>query len=192
MTNIVNFMSKYLVKLLTVCIFMIATIAAPVAQSTTSYSLKTTNDKSGEYAFVLPKDWRNRDLPKFNHDVIFLPKIDDKNRTVIISDQKGPGPVKDILAKYERALPKAFKDFKLESSGMVKLPNGKTVAKLAHTNTTPGVAVRQLNYIIELADKYYYIAFTCMESDGVVFDETVDSFVASIVPVGRLVQVTQQ
>ncbi len=122
-------------------------------------------------------------MPQFDHDVLFLPQIDDKNRTVIITDQKGPGPLENITRKYERDLPKALNNFKLVSSEIIRLANDRKAARIVHTNSQPGVPVRQVNYIVDLGGKYYFIAFTCMESDGAVFDQVVESFVTTITPV---------
>ena len=121
-------------------------------------------------------------MPQFDHDVLFLPQIDDKNRTVIVTDQPGPGPVEDIAKKYERDLPKSLKDCEIISSEIVTLANDRNVAKLVHTNSQPGVPVRQINYIIGINDRYFFVAYTGMEADGVVFDELVEKFVATIGP----------
>lgn len=160
--------------------FCFATLAYADDQPDATNAIPAVKDKSGAFFYTLPEEWETRDIPQFNHDVLFLPRIDDTNRTVIVTDQEGPGPIEVIAKKYERDLPKALKNFKLVSSEIVALKSDSKVAKIVHTNSQPGLPIRQINYIIDLDGKYYFIAYTCLAADGEKFDEMVEAFVTSM------------
>lgn len=137
-------------------------------------------DKSKEFQFSIPETWSVGDVERFRHSVLLLPRRDAFNRNVLITDQPGASSLDQLKTLYERDLPKAFKDFKLIESKVVTLPNQAKAVKIIHTNRNPGVEVRQVNYIIELGQKRYFVICTALETDGSQFDEVFESVVDSI------------
>ena len=137
-------------------------------------------DKSEEFAYTLPAGWTTLDMGS-RHDIILLPSDDGRRRNVIINDQPGTSSFEELKAMYERDFAKGLRDFKLISSEITQL-NGQTVVKMVHTNSMPGVPVRQLNYIVELGGKRYFIACTVMQTDGTKYDQACEEFVKSIGP----------
>jgi hypothetical protein len=137
-------------------------------------------DRSKAFIYILPTSWRaeNRGLP---HDVIMLPGADGARRNIVITEQVGDSSLEDLKVRYERDLPKALKDFKLESSEWVPAAAGKLV-RIIHTNTTPGVAVRQVNYLVPVGDKRYFVAATVLEDDKDTYDKQFQEFVESMAP----------
>lgn len=153
-------------------------------------------DKSGEFSYELPKDWRV--LPgRFRHDLVMLPAQEDGfNRNIVITDQAGEKPLEVLKQMYEKDLARLLKEFALVSSEIVELPGKGQAVRLVHTNTMPGLPVRQLNYIIELDGKRYYIACTTPKGDGAKHDKQVEAFVISIekgsLPEGELQSLLDQ
>jgi hypothetical protein len=63
---------------------------------------------------------------------------------------------------------------------LIELDGERHAVRIVHTNTMPGVPVRQVNYIIEVADKRYFIACTTLEDDGEKHDKALEAFVNSM------------
>ncbi|MBN1857748.1 hypothetical protein JW848_00920 [Candidatus Bipolaricaulota bacterium] len=141
-------------------------------------------DKSKEFAYSLPAGWTIMSDSRFPHDVILIAGTDGKRRNVVISPQPGPSTLEELKEKYERDLPKALRDFVLVESRLIEV-NGRPVLRIIHTNSTPGVPVRQVNYIREVGGKRYFIACTVMQGDGDAYDGRFETFVQSITAADR-------
>jgi hypothetical protein len=150
-------------------------------ETPTSPSETRHQDQSKAFSYILPAGWTTAALPQFNHDIVLLPKSDDKNRSIMITDQTGKGSLSQLKDKYERDLPRSLKDFQLISSEVISL-GAREVVKIVHLNSAPGVPVRQVNYIVELGSPRYFFACTVMRDDGDKFDGQFDKFIASVQP----------
>lgn len=137
-------------------------------------------DRSNEFAYTLPDDWKVVPALKSAHDVILLPTDDGKNRNIVINDQPGTSPLAELKQKYERDLPKALNDFHLISSELVELKGKRQAIRIIHTNTMPGVPVRQINYILGVGGKRYFVACTVLREDGDKYDQAFEAFVSSM------------
>ena len=137
-------------------------------------------DRSKEFAYTLPDHWEVITVPKDAHDLILLPRDDGKNRNIVINDQSGTSSLADLRQKYERDLPKALKDFQLINSKLVEFKGNRQAIRIVHTNTTPGVPVRQINYVLEVGGKRYFVACTVLKEDGDKYDQAFEAFVSSI------------
>ena len=142
-------------------------------------------DKSKEFAYTLPDGWNV--VPTLNraHDVIALPAADGKSRSIVINDQPGTSPLAELKLKYERDLPKALKDFQQISSELVELQGKRQAIRIIHTNTTPGVPVRQINYVVEVGGRRYFVACTVFTEDRDQYDKVFEAFVSSMAEPGK-------
>lgn len=59
------------------------------------------------------------------------------------------------------------------------------MVRIIHTNTTPGVPVRQVNYIVQAGGQRYFVACTAMKDDGNKHDAEFEAFVKNITTAGR-------
>ena len=141
-------------------------------------------DRSKEFAYTLPDGWKVDPTLRGAHDVIVLLTGDGKSRNIVINDQPGTSPLAELKGKYERDLPKALKDFQQISSELVELPGKRQAIRIIHTNTTPGVPVRQVNYVVELGGRRYFVASTVLKEDGDQYDKVFEAFVSSMVEPG--------
>jgi hypothetical protein len=137
-------------------------------------------DKSKAFSYILPDGWSVKASDQFEHDVIMLPSDDGFNRNIVINDQPGSSSLEILKRKYERDLARALKDFRLISSELIELGGTRQAVRIVHTNTMPGVPVRQVNYIIYVAGKRYFIACTTPKDDGEKHDEAFEAFVTSM------------
>ncbi len=137
-------------------------------------------DKSGAFSYFLPDGWKVITPERFKHDLILLPREDGFNRNIVINDQKGASTLEVLKQKYERDLARALKDFRLIRSELVELEGKGRVVRIVHTNSMPGVPVRQVNYIIEIDSKRYFVACTVPQDDGEKHDEEFEAFVISM------------
>jgi hypothetical protein len=138
-------------------------------------------DRSKEFAYTLPDGWNVVPTLRGAHDVIVLPADDGKSRNIVINDQPGASPLAELKRKYERDLPKALKDFEQISSELVELQGQRPAIRIIHTNTTPGVPVRQINFVVEVGTRRYFVACTVLKEDGDQYDKVFEAFVSSIV-----------
>src|SRR5262245_241492 len=120
-------------------------------------------DRSKEFAYTLPDGWNVVPALKGAHDVVMRPADDGKSRNILISDQPGASPLAELKQKYERDLPKGLKDFQQISSELVELQGKRQAIRIIHTNTTPGIPVRQINYVVEVGGKRYFVACTVLK-----------------------------
>jgi hypothetical protein len=137
-------------------------------------------DKSKAFVYVLSEGWRVQPMDGSPHDAILIPSEDGKRRNIVISDQPGNSPLRELKAKYERDLPSTLREHALIDSGIQKWEDGREVVRIAHTNTTPGVPVRQVNYIITVGERRYFVVCTTMKDDGEKYDKEFDRFVRTI------------
>ncbi len=137
-------------------------------------------DKSGAFEYRLPEGWKVFPNTTTPHDRLLLPGEDGLNRNLTINNQGGTSDFPALKAKYERDLAAGLKDFKLVASEIVQLKNVGKAIRIVHTNTHPGIPVRQINYIIELRDRRYFIACALPEADGDKFDAAVAAFVDTL------------
>lgn len=138
-------------------------------------------DKSKEFAYTLPEGWKVVPALKAAHDVILLPADDGKNRNVVINDQPGKSSLAHLKQKYERDLPNALKEFQFIRSDLVELKDKRQAVLIIHTNTAPGVPIRQINYVLEVGARRYFVACTVLKEDGDKYDELFEAFVNSLV-----------
>jgi hypothetical protein len=166
---------------LTVRSFVLASFALVVSsQSSVGLVDERKIDKSGEFSYVLPEGWKTIAAAKVAHDLVLLPAEDGLNRNVVINDHKGDGSLKALKQQYERDFPKALKEFQLVRSEMLLLKGKGQALRLIHTNTAPGVPVRQVNYVVDLGGKRYFVALTVAKDDGDQYDEALRAFVTSM------------
>ncbi len=137
-------------------------------------------DKSKEFVYALPEGWKSETGSSERHDIVVLPQEDGANRNILIRDQPGSSSFDVLKQKYERDLPKGLKDFQLVASELTTSKNGKELIKIVHTNTAPGIEVRQVNYIVQLGPRRYFIACTVMPFDKNKYDDAFDAFVDSM------------
>jgi hypothetical protein len=137
-------------------------------------------DKSKEFAYTLPQGWNAYSLPKARHDLIVLFSDDGFNRNILTVDQSGTDPFPELKRKYERDLAKGLKGFKLISSDIVELTGKRKAIRIIDTNTSPGKPIRQVNYILEIGGKRYFVTCTVLEKDGDKYDKTFAAFVNSM------------
>lgn len=137
-------------------------------------------DKSGDFSYELPKDSRALAVTAVPHDIVMLPEVGGLKRNVFISDQAPGSSLEELKTKYEEAFPKAFRNFKLLESELVKLPSGEPAVRLVHTNTNPGIPVRQVNYLVDVGAKRYFVVGTVPIGDGDKFDAQFEAFVTSM------------
>jgi hypothetical protein len=128
-------------------------------------------DRSKEFAYTLPDEWKVVLVPNVTHDVLLLPTDDGKNRNIVINDQPGTNSLAELKQKYERDLP---------SSELVEFKDKRQAIRIIHTNTTPGVPVRQINYVLEAGGKRYFVACTVLKEDGDKYDQAFEDFASSI------------
>jgi hypothetical protein len=141
-------------------------------------------DRSKEFAYTLPDGWNV--VPALReHDVIVLPADDGKTRNIVINDQPGTSPLAELKGKYERDLPKALKDFQQISSELVELQDKRQAIRIIHTNTTPGVPVRQINYVVEVGGRRYMVVCTVLKEDGDQYSKMFEVFVNSMAEPGK-------
>lgn len=136
-------------------------------------------DRSKEFTYVLPDGWKTIPELKTKHDVFLIPADDGKQRNLVVNDQPGKSPLPALKAKYEVDLAKALKDFKLVSSDLVKWDDREAI-RIIHTNSAPGIPVRQVNYIVEIGAKRYFVAATTLAEDDDKYDAAVEEFAKSI------------
>jgi len=157
--------------LLTILLFSTAAFAADGIKR---------DDKSGEFTYVAPRVWIQGTSPS-KHDVFVFRAGDSKIRSVAMVPQPGYDGLEKFKAQLEREYPDEFKDFKLESSAIVKLKNGQESLRFAHTNSQPGHAVRQVTYTLQFSkEKRYVITLTVFPEDGKKHDAIFEDFVNSI------------
>jgi hypothetical protein len=137
-------------------------------------------DKSKDFAYTLPDGWKVVDAARGKHDTVVLQADDGKNRNIVINDQPGKSSLAELKRKYERDLPKALKNFQLIASELIELDGKREAIRIVHTNTTPGVPVRQVNYVLDVGGKRYFIACTALKEDGDKYDEVFTAFVSSM------------
>jgi hypothetical protein len=142
-------------------------------------------DKSKLFSYVLPAGWKLFPKQPAKYDIILLPSDDGFNRNIFVNDQPGPDKLPVLKQKYERDLPKAFKGFELVSSELFELPDKRQVLRIIHTNTAPGIPVRQVNYIVEVGARRFFLAFTVLKKDGDKFDKDFADFVSSLAEPGK-------
>jgi len=142
-------------------------------------------DRSKEFAYTLPDGWNVVPTLTGAHDVIALPADDGKNRNIVINNQPGTSPLAELKLKYERDLPKALKDFQQISSELVELQGKRQAIRIIHTNTTPGVPVRQINYVVEVGGRRYFIVCTVLKEDGDQYSKVFEAFVSSMAEPGK-------
>jgi hypothetical protein len=143
-------------------------------------AITRTVDKSRAFAYVLPVGWATLAAPNYPYDVILLPAGGGFNRNIIITDQPGTASLPELQRKYERDLARALQDFALVSSAVVELPAQREVLRIVQTNTAPGVPIRQINYVVAVGDKRYFLACTVLQEDGDKFDQEFDAFVRTL------------
>jgi hypothetical protein len=130
--------------------------------------------------YLLPRDWLQTQDLKLTYNEITLPGEKGRRPNIVIRDQHGTSTLSELKTKYERDLPNALQNYKLESSELVVAEDCKEMVKIIHTNMERGVAVRQVNYIIQIGNKRLFVAFTAGTADGNHHDEQFDHFVRSI------------
>ncbi len=137
-------------------------------------------DNTGQYQYVVPQGWRVIVPPRGAHDVLVLPAADGKNRNIIVTNQPGTTDLKELARRYERDLAVALKNFKLVSNEIVQLRDKRPAMRLINTNTMPGIAVRQVDYVVEAGKNRYFVSCTVLEEDGEKYDAVFEEFVTSI------------
>jgi DcrB len=137
-------------------------------------------DRSRAFDYVLPEGWKATAPDQFKHDLILLPPDGGFNRNIVINDQPGKDTLEVLKRKYERDLARVLKNFQLVSSELVELEGHGQAVKIIHTNAMPGVPVRQVNYIIEIDGKRYFICCTVPKDDGGKHDKAFEAFVTSM------------
>lgn len=137
-------------------------------------------DKSHSFMYSLPEGWKVLPASGSPHDVIVLPADDGRNRNIVINDQPGTSALRELKQKYERDLPRALKEFELIRSELIELPEKRQAIRIVHTNTAPGVPVRQINYILNVGGKRYFVACTVLKEDGDKYDQECDTFVSTM------------
>lgn len=137
-------------------------------------------DKSGDFSYKLPPGCQVIGLPQVPHDVVLLPGEDSFKRNIIIVDQSRAGSLAELKAKYDRDLPKALRDFEPVASELVALGDHREVARIVHTNTNPGVPVRQRVYILDIGAKRFLVTGTLPAGDDDEHDQQIDELVSSI------------
>jgi DcrB len=138
------------------------------------------SDRSKAFDYILPEGWKATTPERSKHDLILLPKGDGFNRNIVINDQPGKSSLEVLKRKYERDLARVLKDFQLVSSELVELEGHGQAVRITHTNSMPGVPVRQVTYIIEIAGQRYFICCTVPKDDGEKHDKTFEAFVISM------------
>lgn len=58
--------------------------------------------------------------------------------------------------------------------------DGRKMVRIVHTNTHPGVAVRQMNYILDMAGRRYFVTCTTLEADESEYAVRFEAFVKSL------------
>jgi len=158
--------------LFTLCLLCFATVFA-------ADGIKR-DDKSGEFTYVVPRTWIQGTSPS-KHDVFVFRAGDSKIRSVAMVPQPGYDGLEKFKGQLEREYPDEFKDFKLESSTIVKLKNGQEALRFTHTNAQPGHPVRQVTYALQFSkEKRYVITCTVFPEDGKKYDVMFEEFVNSI------------
>lgn len=142
-------------------------------------------DKSRLYSYVLPAGWKLFPEQPVKYDILLITPDDGFKRNVFVNDQPGPDKLSVLKQKYERDLPKAFKGFELISSELVELADKRQVLRIIHANTAPGVPVRQVNYIVEVGARRFFLALTVLKKDGDKFDKPFEDFVISMKDAGE-------
>jgi hypothetical protein len=137
-------------------------------------------DGSKELAYALPKGWKTIRAPRFAHDIILLPGESGINRNIIINEQPGDDELAELKDKYEQAMSKKLKNFQLIESELIELKNERRAVRIIHTNTNPGVPIRQINYILKVGDKHYFVACTVLKEDADRYDAAFENFVNSM------------
>jgi hypothetical protein len=138
-------------------------------------------DKSKEFVYVLPKDWKAQDI-RLPHDVITLPAKDGARRNIVVQDQPGMSTLAELKAKYERDLPGALVDFQLVKSELLPSADAPQMVRIIHVNKVAGVAVRQVNYILSVGGKRYFVVATVLKDDDDKYDKRFEAFVESLSP----------
>lgn len=137
-------------------------------------------DHSKAFSYTLPEGWTVFEQPLGGHDFLVSKISGKKNRTIITVNQPGTEPLAEIKSSYERNLAKALPGFKLRSSEMITLKNGAPAARLIHTSIIGGAPNRQINYILEVAGKRYFIVCAAPEEEGDRHDKTFEAFIESM------------
>ncbi len=137
-------------------------------------------DRSEAFSYVAPQGWKAVTPESFKHDVLLTSGPDGFNRNILVNDQPGASPLEELKQKYERDLARVLKDFQLIRSEVIELKGLGQAVRIIHENTMPGVPVRQVNYIVEIAGKRYFIACTALKDDGAKYDGDFEAFVLSM------------
>jgi len=137
-------------------------------------------DSTGQYSYAVPEGWKAIARPKGFHDVLVLPATDGKNRNIIVTNQPGTSDLEKLKGAYERDLATALKDFELIKSDIVELKDKRRAMRLVNTNAAPGIAVRQVDYVVEVGKRRYFVACTVLKEDADAYDAVFESFVNSI------------
>ena len=136
-------------------------------------------DQTKAYAYGLPEGWTSGAVNGLDHDVLRAGTADNA-RNIVVSDQPGSAPFDELRQKYERDLSRALKGFKLIRSGLIDLGGGRMAVRIVQTNTIPGHTVRQVDTILEVAGRRYFVACTARESEGEAHDKEFDQFIKSM------------
>jgi hypothetical protein len=161
-------------------LLFVGSILLASAMALTARAEQRELDSTGQYSYAIPDGWKAITRPKAFHDVLVLPAADGKNRNIIVTNQPGASDLEKLKAAYERDLAKAMKDFELIKSEIVELKDKRRAMRLVNINTTPGVAVRQVNYVVEVGKKRYFVACTVLKEDADTYDAAFEEFVNSM------------
>jgi hypothetical protein len=137
-------------------------------------------DKSREFTYAVPDDWKVVNVQNAPHDVLVLRVGDGRNRNIVINNQTGSSPLTALKQEYERDLPKRHRDFQLISSDLIELSEKRQAIRIVHVNTTLSVPLRQLNYILEVGGRRYVVVCTAVKEDDAKYDKIFETFVNSI------------
>lgn len=144
-------------------------------------SASAETDKTGTFSFDPPEGWQVIDHQFLPHSLLRYNPGDGYIRNINITDEPDESPLPELQKKYEHSLQTHLRAFKLVSSEIKKLKVAGECILIVHENTSPGIPVRQLNYIITLQDgKRLTVVCTVRKEYTDKYDKLLNEFVNSI------------
>jgi hypothetical protein len=131
-------------------------------------------DKSGEFSFTPPAGWKTHNT--FSKHTSFT----KDGYSILIGEERGESPLTEVKRHYEERS-KNFKNYKLISSNIVKLKNGKEAIKVIREWEMRNIHIRNVSYVVTLkTGNRISIVCTVPREVGDSYDRIFDRFVNSI------------
>jgi hypothetical protein len=137
-------------------------------------------DKAGGFSFVMPEDWKVREIPGLKYRIVHGPPAAGFAPNINVVDEAFKGGVEDYVTACLPLLQRTVENLRIEKRGAFRTESGLDGVRLITESRQQGRQLRQVAYFFCTGEKAYVVTCTALADGGdqldPLFERTMKTF----------------